>query len=200
MMKANKTKLSRAFIACITVFAVLSVYFTGCASSRGFEGKEDIHGLVVDGKNRPVTGYRIEINHGTYFSNETGLFTVKKIKAGTYILSGSKNEYLPIEKEIVISQKKGLIYLQVVSLDEILAEAESLFDEGNWQQADFILRDAIDDTSDQNQDILRFYRAVALFRQEKYLDALSVIGGINENYPVAAEFRQIISNAIDGGI
>jgi tetratricopeptide (TPR) repeat protein len=194
-MKNKKILFAR--LAMLIVLAAIYALLTGCASSNGFDGREDIHGLVVDGKNRPVGGFQIDIDKKTYFSNETGLFTIKKIKAGEYRLEGSKSEFIAVDKTITINQKKGLLYIKATSIAEILEEAETSFAEKNWTKAQEILEAAVDGLGAGNAaNAVKFYYAMSLFKQKKYQQAFAALESVEEAYAATGDFKKRISEQL----
>jgi hypothetical protein len=189
-------KTKKIFAAWFKLYATASAIcalLTGCVTSRGFEGREDIHGLVVDGKNRPVAGFQITIDKKTYFSNETGLFTIKKIKAGEYRIIGTKSEYLAVDKNIAINQKKGLLYIKATSIKDVLDEAEACFVQNNWKKAEETLESAANGTDvGKGMSAVRFYYAAALFKQKKYHQAQAVLDAVDKDYSATRDFKSII--------
>jgi predicted small secreted protein len=187
-MKNKKTIAARLMLFLTTL--AICVLLTGCVTSRGFEGREDIHGLVVDGKNRPVAGFQIKIDKKTYFTNETGLFTIQKIKAGEYRLIGTKAEYFSVDKSITINQKKGLLYIRTTSIKDVLDEAEAYFIEKNWKKAEEILEHtSTGSEAGRGMFAVRFYYAMALFKQQKYHQAAVALDAVPDNYSATRDFK-----------
>ena len=86
----------------LVVFALLSVYV---------HAQFTISGKVTDTKSNPLIGANIQIKNsysGTY-SDVTGEFIFKKIKAGEYVLQISYMGYESTEKAIEVSKDKDLI-------------------------------------------------------------------------------------------
>jgi hypothetical protein len=185
----NKKTIATRFMLFFATSAVW-VLLTGCASTRGFEGREDIHGLVVDGKNRPIAGFQIIVDKKTYFSNETGLFTIQKIKAGEYRFVGTKAEYLSVDKNITINQKKGLLYIKTASIKDVLDEAEACFVEKSWEKAEKTLESAsIGAGAGKGMNAISFYYAMALFKQKKYPQAEAALNAVADDYSVTRDFK-----------
>jgi hypothetical protein len=179
----------------ITLF-VLALFITGCATPKGFIGKEDIHGLVIDASNKPVSGYCLTINNKTFFTNETGMFTAEKISAGSHHLSGYGEGYISINKNIEIINKSALLYIRVLSIDEIIEQSESLFKSGEWLEAEKIIAQALPAVSDEKhlrRDMIYFYYALSLYKQEKYDNALAALGKMREEHKAAQYFKNAFS-------
>ncbi|MDR1786005.1 MAG: carboxypeptidase-like regulatory domain-containing protein, partial [Spirochaetaceae bacterium] len=124
-------------IRAVFMSLVLTAFFSGCAGApRGFTGLEDIHGLVVDEKNKPAGGYKITAGIVSAVSNETGMFTLKNIAAGDHRLTGSGLGYLPVEGRVAIANRKELLYVRVISYGEFFARMDELFSRGNWKEAE----------------------------------------------------------------
>ena len=188
----NKKTIAARFELYLAISAIC-VLLTGCLTPPAFRGREDIHGLVVDGKNRPVAGFQIKIDRKTYFSNETGLFTIKKIKAGEYRIAGTKAEYLVVDKSVTINQKKGLLYIKATSIKDILDEAEAYLAQKNWEKAEETLEPAYAETGTQKgMNAVRFYYAMALFKQQKYRQAAAALDAVADNYSLTRDFKKKI--------
>ena len=76
-----------------------SMLFWSCASKPKFTGKGDLCGLIVDEKNKPVSDFVVYCTAcepnlqivKPVITNESGLFVFFDVPAGSYHLSGSKN-------------------------------------------------------------------------------------------------------------
>jgi hypothetical protein len=172
----------------------VSVVFTGCASI-GFKGREDIHGLVVDGKNKPAAGYQIAVGTTKALANETGLFTLENVRSGTYHLKGRGTGYLSLEKDVKITNKKDLLYIKVVSVEEIIEETEAFFKSGDWAQAEKTAAKAVFDKTQTDSGLnsmLRFYYAVALYKQQRINETNKILRRINSRFTPARDFKNKI--------
>jgi hypothetical protein len=180
----------------ITLF-VLALCIMGCTSlSSGFSGKEDIHGLVIDASNKPVSGYCLTINNETIFTNETGMFTIEKIAAGSYHLFGYSEGYISINKNVKIINKNALLYIRVFSIDEIIEQSESLFKSGEWIEAEKIIAQALPAVSNGKHvrhDVIYFYYALTLYKQEKYDNALAALSKVGKEHRATQYFKNTLT-------
>jgi hypothetical protein len=179
---------------CVLVFAI---FVLGCSSvPKGYAGKENIHGLIVDSNNSPVSGYCITIGENKYYSNETGLFTIDKIFAGSYHMIGTGHGYLEIEKDIVINNKKEILYVRVYSLDEVLNEVENCFNAKDWEKAEDVIAHAAESVlygeNTDRKDIVLFYKAIILYYQEKYEEAMVALNSMQKENEFTNKFKNFL--------
>jgi hypothetical protein len=148
-------------------------------SARGFSGRETIYGIVMDGNHKPVSGYRVECNGGkAAVSNETGMFSLEKVRAGTAKLTGSKPGYLPLKQSIVIIDKRQVLYVTVTSVSEIFDRTDALFAARSWNKAEELIRDTLTQSALEKEiptGLLQFYLATALYKQKKYEEAADIL-------------------------
>jgi hypothetical protein len=155
---------------------------SGCASTKGFSGRETIYGIVMNGNHKAVSGYLLELDSGkATLSSETGMFAFENTRAGPTGLSGSKLGYLPLKQSIDIIDKRQILYVTVTSVGEIFDRCDALFETETWNQAEALLRDMLTQTAQEQEipaELLQFYLATALYKQKKYEETANILAGL----------------------
>jgi hypothetical protein len=178
----RKNRAHRGITGIALLFAAVAI-LSGCASARGFSGRETIYGIVMDGNHKSVSGFRLEYNGGkAAVSSETGMFAFEKVRAGTAKLTGSKPGYFPLQQSVVIIDKRQLLYVTVTSVSEIFDRSDALFAARSWHEAEELLRDTLAQTAKEKEipiGLLQFYLATSLYKQKKYEETAVLLAGLS---------------------
>jgi hypothetical protein len=139
--------------------------------------------MVTDGYHRPVSGYKVVFNGKQQaVSNETGMFALDGIRAGTGTLTGEKSGYLPIKQTVMIIDKRQLLYVSATSIEEIFDQTDRLFAERVWHSAEELLTGTLEQIAKQKDaptGLLRFYLASALYKQGKLDQAAAILADLS---------------------
>jgi hypothetical protein len=127
--------------------------------------------MIYDFENRPISNYMLTLGkNDTTITDINGRFLFQKIKAGRYGITGHKAGYETYEGEIIISDKRQIIYLRIPSSGQLLDLADNA-----------LTRNQIDEAYEYTQRAYRigeittellFYMAVISFRRGIYTDAI----------------------------
>lgn len=169
------------------VFYIL-LLFSSCKTAEFGGSTMDVNGMMYDFENRPISGY--EINIGSKYSSVsdiTGRFTIQKVPIGTYEVRGKRLNYESYQGELVLKDKKQIVYIRVPSATQLLDLADKALVENNVKEAANYVERA-DKTGMRSTESL-FYAAVILFRRNDYKGAIYIleqliVSGTNDAYVV----------------
>ena len=168
-MKAGTRKIRHALMLMLFVLLALS-----CKTTEfGFK-VIDINGMVYDFSNRPVP--YCEISLGGKYKGSTdinGRFTLPKVPAGTYIITGSKNGYENYLEEVIVKDRGQIIYIRIPSQNQLLNMVDDALTANNFTVAEEMAERAFQ--IDNNNIETLFYNATVSFRQQQFEKAISFL-------------------------
>ena len=157
----------------LVVFFAFTSLFTTCKTTSLLYGV-NINGMVYDFDNRPVPGYRLELNKDlTVVTDITGRFTFEKVKLGDYVLTGESTVYEPYEGTISIYNPEQVIYLRIPSFSQLLNLTDKALEDGNVSEAEQFLHRAA--TMDEEHIDVLLYKAVLEYRKNNIERAMRAI-------------------------
>ncbi len=169
------------------VIFIFSLFFFGCASKPGFDGRGDLCGLVIDENNKPVKDFIVYcsatdkgMTPGNYIqpvlTNESGLFIFPSLSSGEYQISGEKNNYLRFEGVTYrFYQRTNILCLQTKSFKTALLKAEELLYLGQKNAALEELEKITCEKNSPQEKIVYFYKFFALETNEERRSLLTEI-------------------------
>ena len=145
-------------------FLCLIFIFMSCTTVPKFKGRGDLCGLVVDENNEPVKDFLIyckndfEVNT-TALTNETGMFVVHDVPAGTYTISGKKKNFVKLESmPFLYSDRERIFCCKVESIDGAFKTVEQLIMRGEKKSAEKLLDNLYCDKKTPQQAAILVYR------------------------------------------
>jgi hypothetical protein len=150
--------------------AALTLALSSCASEFG-RAKINVNGMIYDFENRPLPNYTIALGKKySAFTDINGRFFLPKVRAGRYEASGRKSGYESFKGEIIVSDKKQIVYLRIPSSGQLLDLAGDALSKNQIDEAGEFTRRAYN-IGVQSTELL-FYMAVVAFRKKDYPGAL----------------------------
>jgi tetratricopeptide (TPR) repeat protein len=113
--------------------------------------------IIVDGSEGP----RTDIN---------GRFVIDALRRGDHRIRVSKEGFEPLEVPVSFVDRTQVLYLRVVSFNQLLRQAEEALGRGKLQEADGLLRRA--ETLSSDEPVGLYLRAVYLLRLEDVEQAI----------------------------
>ena len=152
------------------IFFIVSTVISCKTAEFGFK-LIDINGMVYDFSNRPVAYCDISLG-GKYTSNTdiNGRFSLPKVPAGTYTITGCKEAFENYSDEIIIKDRGQIIYIRMPSQNQLLNLADEALSANKLASAEEALERAY--RIDQNNTEMLFYYAAVKFRQREYDSAV----------------------------
>ncbi len=139
--------------------------FYGCASSPRFSGKGVLCGLIVDEKNRPVKDALVSCWRGAIclqscLTNENGVFNFYDLPAGSYEISGEKNDYAALHRiKYRFSDRGNILCCQMFTLEKTLELAEERLKCGEIEKMFEVLDTLSLSKNSYGKSIVLFYKA-----------------------------------------
>lgn len=160
----------RCYFALVIIFLIGSA---GCKTTSLTAGI-DIHGMIYDFENRPVSGYVLMLNNDLrVVTDVTGRFTFEKVKIGTYSLTGQGGLYESCCETVDVYARGQIIYLRIPSLYQLLNLADSSLENHKIAEAETYLNRART-IEGENIDI-DIYSSIVEFRKNNIERAISEI-------------------------
>ena len=139
----------------------------------------DVNGMVYDFTNRPVA--HCEISLGGKYNSSTdinGRFSLPRIRAGTYTITGCKKTFENYSDEVIIKDKGQIIYIRMPSQSQLLNLADEALSANNLTGAEKLVERAYQ--IDENNIEMLFYYATVKFRQREYDRAINLLEGAKD--------------------
>jgi hypothetical protein len=126
--------------------------------------------MAYDFENRPLTQYVVTLSGRTPVATDiNGRFFFPDVKPGTYTLTGQKEDYESYEGEIVVSDRRQIVYFRVPNRTQLIDLADGALSRNRIDEAESYMRRA--ETIGEPTTEVLFYLAVVLFRQGRYQEA-----------------------------
>jgi len=170
---ASKNHLCRVRFHVLIVLVATLTSFSCKTAEFGFK-VIDLHGMVYDFSNRPVAHY--EISLGKRYKTVTdinGRFTLPKVPAGNYTLTGFKKGFENYAEEIDIRDRRQIIYFRIPSQNQLLDLVDDALASNNITLAGELAERAY--SIDENNIEMLFYYATVNFRQGEYHRAIDFL-------------------------
>jgi hypothetical protein len=103
-----------------------------------------VSGMAYDRSGSPVAFLEISVNGQTRaVSDYAGRFSLAGMLPGTYELTARKEECEPSSSKVKVESPTQVIYLSMVTADDLLDMAENAMSKGDWPSADALAQRAL---------------------------------------------------------
>ncbi|GHT79613.1 hypothetical protein FACS1894130_08830 [Spirochaetia bacterium] len=164
-----------------SIILIMVLFLFSCASGPVAKNKtQALYGMIYDRDNRPVNNVSIYIN-GKYLASSDiqGHFIIPEIKPkAQYAVSAKKPDYETIDMTIAYTDPSHVLYIHMLSGDQLLTEAGEAIRDKNWQDAESLLSRARN--AGANQSSAQYLRGILTWKQERYDEALSILTTLTE--------------------
>lgn len=116
---------------------ILLTFFCSCATTNFQSGtKSVLQGMVYDTENKPIAGYELILNDSKKtYTDINGRFSFLQIKPGLYSIKGKGANYVSIEQSYNYTDKTGILYISVPSLDRVYIQVDKNLEKNNIETA-----------------------------------------------------------------
>ena len=131
----------------------------------------DVNGMVYDFSNRPVP--YCEVTLGKNYKSSTdinGRFSLPKVPAGTYIITGAKKGFESYSEEVTVKDRGQIIYFRMPSQGQLLTLVDEALSKNDLDTAGEMAERAY--RIDYKNIEMLFYCATVRFRQNDYAEAI----------------------------
>jgi hypothetical protein len=148
----------------------LAVCLCGCKSSPYGKVAVGLNGMVYDFENRPLAQYVVALGGRAPAATDiNGRFFFPNVKPGVYKLAGRKEGYESYEGDIVVSDRRQIVYFRVPNRAQLVDLADGALSRNRIGEAEAYMRRA-ENIGEPTAEVL-FYAAVVSFRQGRYREA-----------------------------
>ena len=162
------------------LFLLFAISAISCKTAEFGYQVIDVNGMVYDFSNRPVPFCEITLGAGhKSVTDINGRFTLQKVPAGTYLITGFKNGYEFHSDEINIRDAGQIVYIRMPSARQLLNLADQALTANNTELAGEMIGRAL--LADSRNTEALFYSAVLKFRQRDYSGAVEILDGVRNS-------------------
>lgn len=161
--------MKRINLATLSIF----IFFLGsCASSP--KPLPPLNGMIYDYDNVPVASAIVSVEgKRETLSDVNGRFALPNYLSGKYAIRVQRDGYEPAQVTIDYTSPTQILYIKMISVDQLLTLAEKAFEQRDWQSTDVYLQRA---QAIQPQSIpLRYMLAALYFRRGNVPEALRTL-------------------------
>ena len=134
-------------------------------------GTAPLFGMVYDRDNQPCSNVHISVDgEERSISDINGRFIIAKLSKGSHTVSAYKERYEPLEISLDFLNKSQVLYLQIISFDQLLAKAEQSLERRDYLATEAALERARTLVSDD--PVLHYLSAVLLRKTSEYQRAV----------------------------
>ncbi len=172
--------------------AVLALSLLACrnrAEPRPARPQEyPLFGMVYDADSQPCVGARITVDGRPGPTTDiNGRFGLASLPLGRHRLEVAKEDFEPVSTVFDFVDRKQVLYLKVVSHDQLLRLAEQALQEGKLQDAGDLLRRA--EAIRPDDPVGLYLRAIGLVEAGRFGDAVGALEGLlSRGYREAAVY------------
>lgn len=162
-----------------------ALLLVSCASEKNQVGsyeKAPLFGMIYDEDNQPCAGVRLTLD-GAAVMGDTGpvtdirgRFVLPELARGQHLLVARKDGYEELSVKITFLTRTDVLFLRMISLGQLLTNAEKALEERKWEEAQAFLTRA--GKLDSGNSSLLFLQAVKAYRTAKYEEAVELLNGI----------------------
>jgi hypothetical protein len=155
--------------------------FQACATNTsGLEREQNLYGMVYDREHKPLHNVAVYIDGVHRASSDiNGRFVLSGLDiGGAYTITVSKERYETMETHFVFGGSAQVLYLNLISGGQLLAEAEKAIEERRWMEAEAFLLRA--EGAEAETVFISFLRAALAYRRGQNETALQVLMGMIE--------------------
>ncbi len=162
---------------------VIAAALFSCASYLNTQLEEfanaDLLGMIYDNDNQACSGVRVTVDGLTGpVSDVNGRFTLPNLSRGKHALSVKKEGYEPADFQIEFLNRTQIVYLKVLSFEQILSLAERALNDRKIGEAEGYLERA--KKIRESDPLLLYLRAVVALKRDQVQDALTILLSIIE--------------------
>lgn len=154
---------------------MLIVFLCASCTSTKFTGYATCTGRVCGPHGEPVEHYTVSFGIGEKaVTGANGMFVIPALRAGTYTLTGHGRDWSSIEKEIVFTDRRGIVCIQVEPITMVYQTVESYLRSGLYDEAARLLKSMADGNADSA--LFQFYQEIVAYNaspSEKKLKKLA---------------------------
>jgi hypothetical protein len=137
--------------------------------------------MIYDGENRPVNNAAIYVD-GKYRSSSdiNGHFIITGLKAKVHFaVSAQKQGFETVQAEAAYTDPSHVLYLRMLSGENLLKGAEDAIGEKRWADAETLLERA--EQAGAERDLTRYLKAILACGREDYAGALALLRSVTES-------------------
>lgn len=153
--------------------AFLAVILVSCSSTKQFERQINFTGMILDENNKPVPDFYVtvsinNVNHGTWITNDNGVFVCKDAKTGKVQVSGTKEGYAKLSSKTDFLSPERITCFRVYTADAVLDSTEQSISLKDYKEATRKLNTISSRMMTPLRDVISFYKKeIARMKHEK---------------------------------
>jgi tetratricopeptide (TPR) repeat protein len=162
----------------------MMVSFTSCKSLSNNNpvtfDKAPLLGMVYDYDNAACAGVTVSINGKPVATSDIdGRFFIPDLDRGEHIIELAKRDYESSTTVIDYESKSQVLYLKILSFDELLVQAQDALEAQKKADAESLLQRA--EKVRLGDPEAQYFRALLLYREKRYDDAVEELENLIDN-------------------
>ena len=160
-------KNAAAFPALCVIF-LTALFLTSCATASNQDPLKfetaPLFGMIYDLDNKACAGISLELD-GTQktTSDIDGRFVLVALTRGAHILIATGADFEKVDLSFSFLNQSQVLYVKMVSFDQLLAQAQDALDRHKWQDAQSLLERAA--AIHHSDTVLVYLRAILQYQQ-----------------------------------
>ena len=163
---------------------VISLLYSGCASTSSFSGTGDLCGIVIDQNNQPVKGFLVFYKKNnrviqTALTSDSGMFVFNGVPGGKCKISGEKENFVRLnDVEYDFCDRGKLFCCQIKTADFAFDNIDELLIRGEKQKALSVLNDICYESNSAVEAtvlVYRFYLSSSVSEKTELVERLKKI-------------------------
>ena len=123
-----------------------------------------LFGMIYDLDNKACAGISVTLDRTQNATSDIdGRFVLLALKPGPHTLSASGAGYETVELSFNFMSRRQVLYLKMVSFDQLLAQAQDALDRKKWKEAEALLQRAA--AIRDSDTVLVYLRAILEYQQ-----------------------------------
>jgi len=154
--------------AAAAALAVIALVLSSCKTVSNEDPLKfetaPLFGMIYDLDNKPCAGISLTLDGSRKSTSDIdGRFVLMALKPGAHTLAASGPEYETVQLTFDFRSQTQVLYLKMVSFDQLLAQAQDALDQKRWPDAKALLERA--SAIHQADPVLVYLRAILDYQQ-----------------------------------
>jgi hypothetical protein len=168
----------------LAMSALAVLFILSCATQEARDGfsfdNATLFGMVYDENNQPCAGARITVDgQAGPLTDIRGRFVMPSLSRGDHDVVAHKEGYEALSARFSFLNRGDVIYLRMVSFDQLLTRVENALDDRRWDEAEAILQRAAKLSA--GDTVMLYLKAIQAYKKDRFGDAAAGLQAILEN-------------------
>jgi tetratricopeptide (TPR) repeat protein len=165
----------------LALFLAWALLCVSCATQEARDGfsfdTATLFGMVYDENNQPCSGARLTVDGAPGpVTDIRGRFVISELGRGEHAVAVRKDGYEELAVKFSFLNRGDVLYLRMISFDQLLSRVEKAFDERRWDEAEALLARA--EKLDSGDTVMLYMKAIRAFKMDNFKEAAGYLESI----------------------